>query len=155
MSFTLERIVINGESGGISLAKGWIHALNDPRILQEKAGFLFKVYADESQLMIAVAPALIHGERSYHYALRLEKAKAFFTLIGSVNAQGVFTILFKPESREATVTYRLEYIEQFSRFSVFLHRAGYAGAGRLDEITQGLLKELGLSPVPDTLSGLL
>jgi hypothetical protein len=86
MSFAPARIVINGESGGISLAEDWIRALNDPRILQEKAGFLFKVFADEDQLMVAVAPALIHGERSYHYALRLEKAQAFFTLIGSVNA---------------------------------------------------------------------
>jgi len=103
--------------------------------------------------MIAVVPALIHGERTYHYALRLEQENVF-TLIGEVNAQGVFTILFKPESCAAAMKHHREYIEQFRRFAAFLRLAGYDGTGLLDEVTQGLLHELGLSPVPDRLSGL-
>jgi hypothetical protein len=146
-------IVINGKSGSLSLAGDWIRALNNPQILKEKAGFLFKVLAEDDRLMVAVVPALIHGERTYHYALRLEQESAF-TLIGDVNAQGVFTILFKPESCEAAMKHQRDYIEQFRRFASFLSLAGYNGAGLLDEVTQGLLQELGLSPVPDRLSGL-
>lgn len=154
MPKAFKKIMLNGKSGGISLAAAWVRALNDPRILQEKAGFLFKVFSDDDHVMIAVAPTLIQGERTYHYALHLETESAF-TLAGDVNAQGVFTILFKPESMEASMEHRLEYIEQFRRFAAFLRQAGYVGPGRMDGVTQGVLNELGLSPAPETLAGLL
>lgn len=154
MSLTPEKIIFNRNPEGISLAGDWIHALNDVRLTAEKGGFLFKAAFDGERLMLAAVPALIHGERSYHYNLHVEKEDAF-TLIGDVNAQGVFTILFKPESREAVTQYAAEYIGRFRKFAAFLNDAGYSGEGRLDEVTRGLLKDIGLSPAPEILADFL
>ena len=145
------KITLNGKNGG---ATNWIHALNDARIVQEKAGFLFKATFDGDHLMLAVAPTLIQGERSYHYNMHLKKEDSF-TLLGDVDAQGVFTILFNPESRAQIQTDAEKYIELFRRFAAFLVDNGYTGNGRLDEVTQRLLKNLGLSPAPETLAGLV
>lgn len=103
--------------------------------------------------MLAVAPCLINGERTMHYNLHLKKEDAF-TLIGDVNAQGVFTILFKPESREQAQKDAEKYAELFRRFAAFLIENGYTGDGALDEVTQGLLESLGLSTPPRTLANL-
>ncbi len=134
-------------------ASGWIRALNDDRIVREKAGFLFKASFDGDHLMLAAAPCLINGERTMHYNMRLKKEDAF-TLIGDINAQGVFTILVKPETQEQIAMHADEYIERFRRFAKFLIENGYKGEGLLDEVTQGILKELGLSPAPNRLANL-
>ena len=146
----ISKVTLNGKT---DVAAGWIRALNDERIVQEKAGFLFKASFDGDHLMLAVAPTLINGERSWHYNMHLEKEDAF-TLIGDVNAQGVFTILFKPESREQVAAQAEEYIERFRQFAAFLIEGGYTGNGVLDEVTQGVLESLGLSPFPKTLAEL-
>ncbi len=146
----ISKVTLNGKT---DVAAGWIRALNDERIVQEKAGFLFKASFDGDHLMLAVAPTLINGERSWHYNMHLEKEDAF-TLIGDVNAQGVFTILFKPESREQVAAQAGEYIVLFRRFAAFLIEGGYTGNGVLDEVTQGVLESLGLSPFPKTLAEL-
>lgn len=149
----VSKVTLNGKTGGASAAADWLRALNDARIVQEKAGFLFKASIDDEHLMLAVAPCLINGERNYHYNLHLKKEDAF-TLIGDINAQGAFTILFKPESREQVAADAEKYIELFRRFASFLIDCGYAGDGALDEVTQGVLKSLGLSPAPQSLAGL-
>ncbi len=151
---TIKTVTFNGKKGRLSVATAWIHALNDVRLTTEKGGFLFIAAFDGDHLMLEAVPALIHGERSYHYNLHVEKEDAF-TLIGDVNAQGVFTILFKPESREAVTRYAAEYIERFRLFAVFLNEAGYCGEGRLDEVTQSVLQSLGVAPPPCMLAGLL
>jgi len=147
----INKVTLNGKRGG---AADWIRALNDPNLLREKAGFLFKAGFDGDHLMLAVLPTMINGERSYHYNQHLEKEDAF-TLLGDVNAEGVFTILFKPESREQAQANSEKYLEQFRRFAAFLIDGGYTGDGVLDEVTQGLLESLGLSPAPETLAGLV
>jgi len=151
---TISKVTLNGKTGDASGASEWIQALNDEYIVQEKAGFLFKASFDGDHLMLAVAPTLINGERSYHYNQHLEKEDAF-TLIGTVNAQGVFCILFSPESREQVAAQADEYIVLFRRLAAFLIEGGYTGDGILDEVTQGVLKKLGLSPAPKTLAGLV
>jgi len=149
----IKKVTLNGKTGDTSVATEWIRALNEPRIVQEKAGFLFKASFDDEHLMLAVAPCLINSERSYHYNMHLEKEDAF-TLIGDINAQGVFTILFNPESREQIQADSAKYIELFSQFAMFLFENGYTGRGAMDEVTQGLLENLGLSPAPQTLADL-
>jgi hypothetical protein len=149
----IRRVTLNGKSGDPSVAADWIRALNDARIVQEKAGYLFKASVCGDQLMLAVEPCLINGARSYHYAMHLQQEDAF-TLIGDVNAQGIFTILFKPESRAAVSQHAAEYLERFRAWAAFLRDAGYTGAGLLDEVTQSILHDLGLSPAPKTLAGL-
>jgi len=147
----VSKVTFNGKVGD---ASGWIHALNDECIVREKAGFLFKASFDDDHLMLAVVPTLINGERSYHYNQHLEKEDVF-TLIGDINAQGVFTILFNPESREQVAEQSEEYIERFRRLAAFLIESGYTGDGALDEVTQGVLETLGLSPAPASLAALL
>ncbi len=149
----VRNVTFNGKPGGPAVAAEWIGALNDARLTAEKGGFLFKAAFDSNHLALAAVPALIHGERSYHYNLPVEKEDAF-TLIGDVNAQGVFTILFKPESLAAAVQQAAEYIERFRSFAAFLEAAGYTGAGQLDQVTQGVLKSLGVVHPPETLDAL-
>ena len=146
----ISKITLNGKRGG---ATDWIRALNDPNLVREKAGFLFKASFDGDHLMLAVLPTLISGERSYHYNQHLEKEDAF-TLLGDVNAEGVFTILFNPESHEQVEADAEKYIKLFRRLAGFLIENGYTGDGALDEVTQDILKSLGLSPAPKTLAEL-
>ncbi len=148
---SINKVTLNGKSGG---AADWIRALNDARIVQEKAGFLFKATFDDDHLMLAVLPCLIHGERSYHYNQHLEKEDVF-TLVGTINAQGFFTILFNAESCKQIQADSEKYIELFRRFATFLFENGYTGDGFLDEVTQQVLEELGLSLTPKTLADLL
>jgi len=143
----ISKVTLNGKADD---ASGWIRALNDECIVREKAGFLFKAGFDGDHLMLAVLPTLISGERSYHYNQHLEKEDVF-TLIGDVNAEGVFTILFNPESREQVEADSEKYIGLFRQFAAFLIENGYTGNGALDEVTQGILKKLGLSPAPKML----
>ena len=105
----VRKITLNGKRGKASIATGLICALNDECIIREKAGFLFKASFDGNHLMLAVAPCLINGERTMHYNMHLKKEDAF-TLTGDINAQGVFTILFKPESREQAQKDAKKYI---------------------------------------------
>ncbi|MBT8043016.1 MAG: hypothetical protein HKP10_07720 [Kiritimatiellales bacterium] len=146
-------VTFNGKTGDSAVAAAWIGALNDARIIQEKAGYLFKASFDGSHLMLAVNPCLIHGERSRHYNQHLDKEDAL-TLIGTIDAQGIFTILFHPESREQVAERATEYIERYRRFAAFLFDNGYKGCGPLDEVTQAVLQNLGLDPAPQTLAAL-
>jgi len=153
MNAPVNRVTLNGKAGPPATAAGWIQALNDPRIIREKSGFLFKAGFDGDHLMLEAAPTLINGERSYHYNMRLQKEDAF-TLIGAVTAEGVFNILFKPENYAAVVEHAAEYIQVFRRFAAFLLAAGYIGEGRLNEVARSVLAELGLNPAPETLAEL-
>lgn len=149
----IRRVTFNGKTGGPAGAAPWIGALNNENIVQEKAGFLFKASFDGDHLMLAAVPCLIHGERSHHYDQHLEKEDAF-TLIGTVNAGGVFTILVKPDHYEQIETHASAFMDVYRRFAVFLIESGYTGEGSLDEVTQGALQALGFSPSPVTLAEL-
>jgi hypothetical protein len=150
---TINKVSLNGNTGGASIAQELISALNDERIVREIAGFLIKASFDEDHLMLAVEPALINGERTMHYNMHLEIENQF-TLIGGLNAQGVFTILFKPDNMEQFAAESPRFIEVCRRLAGFLLENGYAGEGRLDEVTQRLLNEAGLSPAPQGLADL-
>lgn len=154
MPDAIKEVTLNGKTGDISVVREWVRALSNERIVQAHAGYLFKALFDGEHLVLAVVPCLIDGERSYHYNQHLGKEDAF-TLIGDVNAQGVFTILFKSESRVLSETQKERYVAAFRQFALFLTAAGYQGEGQLDEVTQGILATLGLVPAPQTLAGLL
>ena len=149
----IRTVILNGQTGDASVAAPWIRALNTARIVQEKGGFLFKAAFAGDQLMLAVTPSLVGEERRYHYNQHLKKEDAF-TLIGMVNACGVFTILFQPESRDPLYAQGAEHVEVIRRFAAFLFAGGYRGEGPLDEVTQSVLSQLGLSPAPTTLAAL-
>ena len=150
----ITKITLNGKTSDALGASEWIRALNDECLVREKAGFLFKASFDGDHLMLAVAPTLIHGERNYHYNMHLEKEDAF-TLLGDLNAEGVFTILFKPDRLEQFTEESARFVEIFRHFAQFLLTNGYVGKGQLDEVTKGLLKGAGLSPTPQVLADFL
>jgi len=153
MTDSIKRVTLNGISGGPATAAPWIGALNDERVVLEKAGFLFKAALSGDHLLLAVEPCLINGERRYHFNMRLAQEDAY-TLIGCVDAQGVFTILVKPESRVLSGEQCARYREVFRAFAGLLLACGYTGQGLLDEVTQAVLKQVGQCPVPDRLAGL-
>lgn len=147
----INKVSLNGKTGDASIARGLIAALNDERIVREKAGYLLKASFAEDHLMLAVEPALIHGERTMHYNMHLEVENAF-TLIGGLNAEGVFTLLCKPDSMEQFAADACRYVEVCRRFAGFLLDNGYTGEGQVDAVTQGFLKKAGFSPVPQVLA---
>ncbi len=149
----VNKVTLNGKTGGASVATDWIGALNDPRLVREKAGFLFKASFEGGHLMLAVAPTLINGERSYHYNMHLKKEDAF-TLLGDVNAEGIFSLLFKPDHPGQFRAESSRFVGVCHRFAGFLIENGYAGKGMLNEVTQGLLEAAGLSPAPQVLADL-
>ena len=149
----IAKVIFNGIKGGVAVAKPWIGALNDKALVLEKAGFLFKAGVDGDRLLLAVEPCLIQGERRYHFNMHLAHEDAC-TVIGSVNAQGEFTILFRPESRELSALQCARYRQVIGAFAGLLLGGGYAGEGLLDEVTQSLLRTVGFDPVPSRLSGI-
>ncbi len=149
----IRRVTLNGKAGGHKVGRPWIEALNDPHILTEKAGFLFKAAVRGDHLFLAVVPVLIDGKRSYHYEQHLDNEDAF-TLAGDVNASGVFTILFKPEKMPLSAEHARRYRHSINLFTEWLLAEGYSGKGLLSEVTQCVLRELEYSPVPQTLKDL-
>jgi hypothetical protein len=149
----IRTITLNGKTGPSKIARPMIQALNDPRIITEKAGFLFKAAARENHLHLAVVPTLINGERNHHYDHQLQDEDAF-TLIGDINATGDFTILFKPEQRQMSPEQKEHYLRNYRTFAQWLLDQGYTGKGTLSDVTQMILPEIGLDPVPATLAEL-
>jgi len=147
----IKEVTLNGETGSRKIAAGFIHALNDKDILTEKAGFLFKTTVCNNRLMLGVTPYFLNGERTYHYDVSLPVENEF-TLIGDINAEGVFTILFRPESCDIPAEKKEIYSDSYVLFARFLLENGYAGKGLLDEVTTNALEETGLfESVPETL----
>jgi hypothetical protein len=139
----VSKVTCNGITGDITVLHPWAQALNNPDIVTEKAGFIFIAGQTDSHYMLAVDPCLIHGERRYHYNLRLPDEDAI-TLSGNVDAQGVFMIVFKPKSPKLTDEDKQHYIMLYRNLAHLLLKAGYTQAGTLDEITQCILMEIGL-----------
>jgi hypothetical protein len=148
---TASRVTLNGKSGDASVVQEWVGALNDPRIVREKAGFLFKVLLDGDHLMLAATPCLINGERLHHYDQELGIDSAY-TLLGDVNASGIFTILFKPENRNLSDEQKTRYLKTFRQFAKLLLAQGYTGEGILSDVTRTVLQEIGTSPAPRVLA---
>jgi len=147
-------VTLNGKTGKPSIARSFIEALNDERIITEKGGFLFKVLAAGNRLVLGVTPYFIDGGRTYHYDTQLP-GEDEFTLIGSVTPSGTFEILFKPLSMNLSPEEIRQYSHTYVMFARFLLENGYAGQGRLDEVTISLLREAGLfHPAPRDLAGL-
>ncbi len=147
-------MTLNGKTGKPSIARSFIGALNDERIITEKGGFLFKVLAAGDRLVLGITPCFIDGGRTYHYDTQLPGENEF-TLIGSVTPAGTFDILFKPLSTELAPEDILKYADTYVMFARFLLENGYSGQGKLGTVTVNMLREAGLfHPVPEDLAGL-
>jgi len=150
----VRRVTLNGKMGKPSIVKGFIDALNDDRIITEKGGYLFKALTLGRRLVLGVTPYFIEGGRTFHYDTKLPGENEY-TLIGSVTPEGIFDILFKPNSRELSTEDVLRYADSYVIFARFLLENGYCGEGRLDEVTVGMLQGAGLFiPAPTSITGL-
>jgi hypothetical protein len=154
MNPPLHTLTFNRQTGGPELVDAWIGALNRPDLVQSKSGYLFKAVLRDPHWMLEAVPCLINGERAYHHTL-LPGTDAETALIGTVNAQGVFTLLIRPgKSPAPTRPPPAAALHLLQRFARLLLTRGYCGTGMLDEVTQGLLKSLAPEPVPRTLNEL-
>ncbi len=150
----MREVTLNGKTGKPSIARSFIEALNDERIIREKGGFLFKALAAGNRLVLGVTPCFIDGGRIYHYESHLP-GEDEFTLIGSVTPDGTFDILFKPLSIELSPGDVRKYADTYVMFARFLLENGYSGQGMLDTVTVSMLREAELfHPVPEDLAGL-
>ncbi len=150
----VREVTLNGKTGKPSIARSFIEALNDERIITEKGGFLFKALAAGDRLVLGVTPYFIDGGRTYHYDTLLP-GEDEFTLIGSVTPYGTFEILFKPLSIKLSSGDIRKYADTYVMLARFLLENGYSGQGRLDAVTISLLCEAGLfNPVPEDIIGL-
>jgi len=140
----VSKVTCNGKTGDASVLSPWIAALNNPRIVTEKAGFIFKVGLAGSHLMLAVEPCLIQGERRYHYNLHLAQEDVLY-LSGNVDAHGVFMLIAKPRSLPLAAGDKTAFLALYQTFAGLLLAQGYRQAGALDEVTRSVLTELGLT----------
>ena len=146
----IRNIIFNGTSGTPALIRPWVNALNDPRIVTEKAGFLFKALLYNDHIELAAQPCLINGERLYHYNLLLSTDDPCI-LIGDVNAAGIFTVLFKPNKGGLTDDQKKRCRNGLKTLAELLLLQGYKGEGLLCDVTRMVLPEIGLSPTLQTL----
>jgi len=146
-------VTMNDVAGGLNQLAGWMNALVDPALLCGKGGYLFKASFAGPEVFVAVAPYVINGQRSYHHAMRVAHEDAL-TLIGAVDANGTFSLFFRPGGRDLSEAYREACREVCGRFARLLLAAGYRGRGTLDDVTRGMLAECGMSPPPETMAEL-
>jgi hypothetical protein len=151
------RLTLNGATGRPALARDLLQALNDPRTVTEKGGFLFKARletGDPRHLVLGFTPCILHGNRTYHYNNRLP-GEDEYTLVGSVTPNQVFEMLFKPPSVPLTDDDLRRYAVLYVTFARFFLEQGYRRKTALSPVTVQMLRETGLfEAAPEDLVGL-
>ena len=137
---TMNRIYINNKKANLNTIKAMIEAISNKTILTEKGGFLLKVTVLADQIYIGIIPNFINGERTYHYDIEIGVENEF-TLIGAINNQQIFTLLFKPINPILSGKAKELYYTAYKEFADFLFTNGYKNIGELDWITQKILTE--------------
>lgn len=152
---SLLKININGRKAERSLIKSMIKGLNDKRIRTEKGGYLFKAACDESTLYLGILPEFNQGDRNYHYNIELP-GNPEYVLTGSLNPEGVYSILFIPKEKELSPEAVEGYRSLYRSFAENLMERGLTKPGELNMVTTMLLQSSGLFPDgPGSLSELL
>lgn len=147
-------IILNGKKASSSLVKNMITGLNDKRIRTEKGGYLFKLALDEKNLYIGILPEFYQGDRNYHYNINLPGNPACF-LTGSLNPEGVFSILFIPKEKELSEDTKQEYRNIYRAAAWNLLNRGLDEPCELDFVTRQILQSAGLfDPPPASLKEL-
>ena len=136
----MSRIYINNKKADCNTIKAMIEAISNKTILTEKGGFLLKVTVLTDYIYIGIIPNFINGERTYHYDIEIGIENEF-TLIGAINHQQIFTLLFKPINPILTSKAKEQYYTVYREFADFLFTNGYNNTGELDWITQKILTE--------------
>jgi hypothetical protein len=138
-------INLNGQKAGRSLIKSMITGLNDKNIRTEKGGYLFKAAADEKTLFLGILPEFNQGERNYHYNIELPGSPEYF-LTGSLNPEGIFSILFIPVEKELSSASVESYKYIYKILAENLLERGITPPGELNMVTTMILESSGLFP---------
>jgi hypothetical protein len=153
----IRKLTLNARTGTSGLARDLLRALNDPRILTEKGGFLFKARLeadDPTHLILGVTPCLLDWQRTYHYDTRLPGEDAY-TITGTVTPGLVFELLFNPPAAVLTEHQRCLYARLFVVFARFMLEQGLRPGATLGIVTRQLIQEAGLfQPPPEDLPAL-
>jgi hypothetical protein len=141
----LLEINLNGQKAGRSLIKSMIKGLNDKKVRTEKGGYLFKASSDETTLSLGILPEFNQGDRNYHYNIELPENPEYF-LTGSLNPDGVFSILFIPKEKELSSDSINAYRKIYKVLAENLLALGLNGPGELNMVTTMLVQSAGLFP---------
>lgn len=140
-------LYLNGKAKQQTEINHILNQLSNPNILTQYGGALFKYQNhSEDELLIddfGIIPCIVDGERTHHYDIQLKKETSF-TLIGIINANGIFRVVFKPEEIPLSDDDSKQYKKQFIQLSRFLQNNGFSGSIPLDGITCDLLQEASL-----------
>ena len=135
----IDTVVLNGTEQSNDELLRVVGALCDPIVLRRRGGFLFKSWTEGKTLYLGIIPAFTNGERGYHYSISLAGEDAFI-LVGTIDVQGAFTILFKPREPDIQPIARRVYADAYVSLARVLLQFGYSGRGELDQVTRSLLE---------------
>lgn len=141
----LLEINLNGQKAGRSLIKSMIKGLNDKKIRTEKGGYLFKACSNKTTLFLGILPEFNQGDRNYHYNIELPGDPEFF-LTGSLNPEGVFSILFIPNEKKLSPDSIEAYRNIYRALAENLLAQGLDEPGELNMVTTMMVQSSCLFP---------
>ena len=152
MTINPGNVILNGTAAKPSALTLLKEALSTPNIVTEKGGYLFKSRMDGQAFHFGILPNFLNGQRTYHYDIDIGPSE--FNLIGSINANGSLTAVFKLDRAKVghplPEAVREEYRRQYAVLAWFLIDCGLSPSFPLDSISIGVLDEAGIvkhSPV--------
>lgn len=155
----MRTVMLNGEAVSAKDLSLLAKALSTPAIVVEKGGYLFKSRVDSHAFHFGILPNFLNGQRTHHYDIDI--GPSAFNLMGSINANGSLTIVFKLD--RAKVGQPLpepdaeEYRRQYAQLAQFLIDCGLPRSHPLDSISMAVLEETGVfsQATPETIGQLL
>lgn len=139
----MRTIKLNGEVASSQDLTLLAKALSTPTIVREKGGYLFKSRMDPQAFHFGILPNFLNGQRTYHYDIDIGPSE--FNLIGSINASGSLTAVFKPaRTKSGHVLLEAnsgEYRRQYGELARFLIECGLPSSFPLDSISTDVLRE--------------
>jgi hypothetical protein len=148
--YTLPGLVLNGSRPKDRELRQFITAVSDSAHLRASGGYLFKTCLHENALFISICPAISEGERHHHYDIQVPDTDH---VLGTISSIGEITMLFKARKEELDSAERKKWRDIYTAFASVLIASGYNGTGRLDWITQQIIRESEIfGRIPATLS---
>lgn len=148
------KLYINRDKASPKEMKNVFTSIQNPKVLAEKGGFLFRSSINEKEFHIGIIPNFNYGERGHHYDIELKYTDEF-RLTGFFNTDGSLNILFTPPDNKEDITseYKTKIKSAYRRTAELFITYGFNPDISLDWITQKILEELKtFSPIPKVLS---
>ncbi len=149
------RVLVNGEKPSAELLAQMTAALGNPAVLAAHGGFLLRAAWGRDGFHVGIVPAVVDGQRSYHFAMDFPDAAV--SLTGFMEPDGRLSIfLARPGCpSELSADERELGRSLYKHFARFLLDAGVNPNTELHALTQQTLREAGIAdPAPATLGEL-